>query len=332
MFVVDSYSVAVIFSIITMLCWGSWANTQKWAGKTWRFELFYWDYVIGILLLSLIFGFTIGSFGDVGRSFVEDLSQASTGSVLWALGGGVVFNAANILFVAAIGIAGMAVAFPIAIGLALVLGTFFNYLLDPTANPVFLFIGVVFLIAAIIFDGIAYKRLPQVDAKVSTKGLLLCLVAGLLMGFWYPVWARSVSTNFVDLTPGMLGPYAAIFLLSIGILVSNFLFNTLMMKRPFVGEPVSFRDYFKGSSRVHLIGILGGLIWGLGTVFNIIASGEASFAISYGLGQSAPMIGALWGIFAWKEFSKGDAQVDRLLALMFLSYLIGLALLVYAGT
>ena len=332
MTVVDSYSVAVIFSIITMLCWGSWANTQKWAGKTWRFELFYWDYVLGILFLSLIFGFTLGSFGNAGRPFLADLGQVDTSSLLWALGGGVVFNAANILFVAAIGIAGMAVAFPVAIGLSLVLGVFFNYLLNPTADPVFLFIGVAFLIAAIIFDGVAYKKLPQVDAKVSRKGLLLSLVAGLLMGFWYPIWAKAVSTDFVSLTPGKLGPYAAIFLLSIGILISNFLFNTLIMKKPFEGPPVSFRDYFKGSARVHLIGVLGGLIWGLGTVFNIIASGEASFAISYGLGQSAPMIGALWGIFAWKEFKGGTSLVNQLLAFMFISFFIGLGLIVYAGS
>ena len=332
MTIVDSYTTAVIFSIITMLCWGSWANTQKWAGKTWRFELFYWDYVLGILILSILAGFTLGSLGDAGRPFLEDLKQVNNISLLWAIGGGVIFNVANILFVAAIGIAGMAVAFPVAIGLSLVLGVFFNYLLNPTANPVFLFAGVFFLLAAIVFDSIAYKKLPQVDAKVSRKGLLLSLIAGLLMGFWYPVWAKSVSTDFVNLTPGKLGPYAAIFLLSIGILISNFLFNTIVMKKPFQGKPVTYRDYFKGNTRVHLIGILGGLIWGLGTIFNIIASGEASFAISYGLGQSAPMIGALWGIFVWKEFKGGSSIVNNLLILMFASFLIGLGCIVYAGS
>src|SRR5258706_15879924 len=120
MFIIHSYSLAVIFCIITMLCWGSWANTQKLASKKWRFELFYWDYVIGILLFSLISAFTLGSFGSEGRSTMEDLRQANNASVLSAFLGGIIFNAANILFSAAIAIAGMAVAFPVAIGLALV--------------------------------------------------------------------------------------------------------------------------------------------------------------------------------------------------------------------
>jgi len=122
MFIVQNYSVAVFFCIITMLCWGSWANTQKLAEKTWRFELFYWDYVIGILLFSVISAFTLGSMGEQGRSFVDDLKQADTTNITSAFVGGIIFNAANILFSAAIAIAGMAVAFPVAIGLALVLG------------------------------------------------------------------------------------------------------------------------------------------------------------------------------------------------------------------
>ena len=120
MFVLESYPWAVVFCVITMFCWGSWANTQKLAKKGWRFELFYWDYTIGVLLLTVILGLTLGSSGTVGRSFVPDLQQASHANIHSALVGGAIFNLANILLVAAIDIAGMSVAFPVGIGLALV--------------------------------------------------------------------------------------------------------------------------------------------------------------------------------------------------------------------
>jgi len=111
-----------------MLCWGSWGNTQKLAGKTWRYELFYWDYVIGVLLFSLINAFTLGSIGSAGRSFIPDLMQADISNIGSAFLGGVIFNLANILLSAAIAIAGMSVAFPVGIGLALVLGVIINYI------------------------------------------------------------------------------------------------------------------------------------------------------------------------------------------------------------
>ncbi len=122
MFIIESYALAVIFCFITMLCWGSWANTQKLVQNKWRFELFYWDYVIGIFLFSLLAAFTIGSAGENGRDFLTDISQADFANVRGALIGGIVFNLANILLTAAIANAGMAVAFPIGIGIALVLG------------------------------------------------------------------------------------------------------------------------------------------------------------------------------------------------------------------
>ena len=142
MFILENYSTAVFFCFITMLCWGSWANTQKLAAKSWRFELFYWDYVIGILILTLIFAFTLGSNGSVGRSFLEDVSQAGNDNLFSAILGGVIFNAANILLVAAIAIAGMSVAFPVGIGIALVLGVVVNYIDAPQGNATMLFAGV----------------------------------------------------------------------------------------------------------------------------------------------------------------------------------------------
>ena len=121
MYFCDNYTLAVIFCIVTMLCWGSWGNTQKLAGKTWRYELFYWDYVIGVVLFALVSGLTAGSLGGGEWNFVTNLRQASVANLGSAFLGGIVFNAANILLAAAISIAGMSVAFPVGIGLALVL-------------------------------------------------------------------------------------------------------------------------------------------------------------------------------------------------------------------
>jgi glucose uptake protein len=330
MFILQSYPLAVVFCIITMFCWGSWANTQKLARRGWRFELFYWDYTIGVLLLSLILGLTLGSSGTDGRSFLADLSQASHSSILSALLGGALFNAANILLVAAIDIAGMSVAFPVGIGLALVLGVIVNYLADPLGNARMLFGGVLLVVLAIILDAIAYRRIPGSSAGVSTKGLVLSLACGILMGFFYRFVAASMYPVFTHPEPGKLGPYAAVFIFALGIFLSNFILNAFVMKNPFVGEPVAFSDYFGGSFGTHLTGILGGIIWGIGMSFNIIASGRAGFAISYGLGQGATMIAAFWGVFIWREFRDAPGGTSKLIAAMFGCFLVGLALIILA--
>src|ERR1700741_3777489 len=332
MFVVQSYPLAVVFCVITMFCWGSWANTQKLARKDWRFELFYWDYTIGVVLLTLVLGLTLGSSGAAGRPFLTDLQQASQSSILSALLGGAIFNAANILLVAAIDIAGMAVAFPVGIGLALVLGVVVNYLEHPEGNAMLLFGGVLLVVLAIILDAVAYRKLPGGSAGVSTKGLILSLACGLSMGFFYRFVAASMYPNFTRPEVGKLGPYGAVFVFAVGIFISNFVLNTLMMKKPFVGTPVTYGDYFKGGLGTHLTGVLGGLIWGIGMSFNIIASGRAGFAISYGLGQGATMVAALWGVFIWKEFRDAPKGTNNYIAAMFACFLIGLALIIVAKT
>jgi len=331
MFIPQTYSLAIILCVITMLCWGSWGNTQKLAGKSWRFELFYWDYVFGILLFSLLLGFTLGSSGDNGRRFIADIGQADTKNMLNSFLGGVVFNASNILLVAAMAIAGMAVAFPVGVGIALALGVIINYVFAPKGNPVLLFIGVGFIVAAIVIDALAYKKHSARLQKVSRKGILLSVSAGVLMALFYRFVASSMVTDFVSPEPGKLTPYSAVFFFAIGVLISNFLFNYIIMKKPFEGVPLSFSDYTRGSFYEHLTGILGGVIWNIGMSMSIIASGKAGFAISYGLGQGATLIAALWGVFIWKEFKGATKSVNTLVFFMFLSYLAGLALLVYAG-
>ena len=331
MIVIESYALAVAMCFVTMLCWGSWANTQKLASKEWRFQLFYWDYAIGVLLLSLILALTMGSMGPAGRSFLPDLRQADNSALLSALLGGIIFNLSNILLVAAIDIAGMAVAFPIGVGLALALGVVTNYVAAPVGNPFWLFAGVAAVVVAIVVDALAYKRLPSRGQGVSRLGGLLSIIAGVLMGFFYRFVAASMSSDFVHLEAGKLSPYTAVIIFSVGLFLSNFIWNSIAMVKPFVGEPVSYRDYIsKGNVRLHGIGILGGMIWGLGMSFSIIASGAAGFPISYGLGQGATMVAAFWGVFVWKEFKQAPAGTNRLLALMFASFIVGLGLIIFS--
>lgn len=334
MFIISSYTLAVVFCFITMLCWGSWGNTQKLAGKTWRYELFYWDYVIGMVLFALLLGLTMGSMGDQGRSFVADLKQADWANVGWVVLGGVIFNASNILLSASTSLAGMAVAFPLGCGLALVLGVINNYLEQAKGNPWLLGVGVLLVVLAIICNGMAAGRVANGGEQNTgrKKGIILAFVAGLLMSTFYRFVVKGMDIdNFEQPAAGMLTPYSAIFIFSLGVLLSNFVFNTLVMKKPFVGAPVSYSEFFKGSFSTHLVGILGGMIWCLGTAFSYIAAGKAGAAVSYALGQGAPMVAAFWGVFIWKEFKGADSKTNGLLALMFLLFIAGLATIVVAG-
>ncbi len=331
MYIVESYSFAVVLTIITMLCWGSWANTQKLAEKSWRFELFYWDYVIGIVLMSILIAFTIGSFGEQGRGFLADLKQADPANLQKALLGGIIFNAANILVAAAIAIAGMSVAFPVGIGIALVLGVIINYLATPQGNVVWLFTGVGLVAVAIVIDALAYRKKASQAMKVPTKGIVLSLVGGVMMALFYRFVASSMTDDFIHPKAGFLTPYTATVFFAMGVLLSNFLFNTILMKKPFEGTPVSYARYFKGGIKEHLTGILGGMIWCVGMSLSIIAAGKAGFAISYGLGQGATLVAALWGVFIWKEF-KGSRGTTGLLTAMFLLFIVGIGLIIYAGS
>ena len=330
MFVIETYGIAVVFCVITMLAWGSWANTQKLAPNTWRFELFYWDYVFGIVIFSLLFALTVGSSGSVGRPFLEDLAQAETGHMHSAVLGGVLFNAANILLVAAISLAGMSVAFPVGIGLALVVGVIVNYIDSPIGSSTLLFSGVALVVVAILLNANAYRKLSAQQQKVPTKGLVLAVVAGLLMGLFYKYVANSMFPDFSVPIAGKLSPYTAVFLFSIGILASNLVFNTLLMHKPFEGAPLRFGDYWDGTRKSHLMGVLGGVIWCVGMSFSILASDKAGPAISYGLGQGATVVAALWGIFVWKEFKGAPKGVPTMLNAMLCLYVIGLGLIIAA--
>lgn len=333
MMIVHSYGIAVALCVLSMMCWGSHANTLKMEPHSYGFPLYYWDQAFGYLLLPLLVGLTFGSFGHGGRSLLVDLAQGSASSFEWAILGGIVFNLANILFTSAIHVAGMAVAFPIGIGIALVEGVIINYIAEPKGNPVLIFTGVALITLAIVLDALAYRNLQNDESEPGAlaKGVTLALVGGILMGLFYYLVQRSLSPDYAHLDAGKFGPYAAVVMFAAGSLVSNLAFNTYLMSHPFKGPKVRYADYFsKGTLKYHLIGILGGLINCSGTTSNFIASKTASPAVAYGLGQGGTMIAAIWGVFIWKEFKGATKGTVAMIAVMFVCFLTGLVLLVSA--
>ncbi len=330
MVLVQNYALAVFLCAIAMICWGSWQNTQNLIGKGWRFELYYWDYSLGILLFALLMAFTFGSIGNQGRSFIPDLEQADYRNLLSAAIGGFIWNVGTLLLVASISIAGMSVAFPIGGGIGWTLGILINYLGKPEGNPVYLFGGTFIIILAILFSMQSYRRLAAHQKKPSFKGIALAILAGLCIAFFYRFVASSLATDFSPDEAGKISSYTAVVLFSAGALISTIIVNPIFMANPVQGEPVKMSGWFNGSAKAHLFGMLGGAIWCLGNSVSFMSVGAASPAISYGLSNAAPVVAALWGIFVWKEFKDSPKGTNLLLALMFAFYLIGLALIVYS--
>lgn len=316
----ETYVIALSFMVISMLCWGSWANTVKLC-PGYRFQLFYWDYVIGLILGSLIWGLTLGSVGETGRSFLSDLTYSDSNHIWFAVLGGIIFNVANLLLVAAIDIAGLAVAFPIGIGLALVIGALSSYIISPAGNPVILFCGIALVVAAIVLDAAAYRLREATQQKLSKRGVILSLIAGLLMGCFYPFVSKAMSGE------GAPGPYATSLFFALGVVVCSLVANTLLMRHPLAGkEPVTMSGYATAPGRWHVWGILGGVIWCTGAVLNFVASRAhiVGPAVSYSIGQGATMISACWGVFVWKEFAGAPARSKTLLVWMFVLFICGL--------
>jgi glucose uptake protein len=326
MFIVNNSAVAFLFCVITMMGWGSWANTQKLAGKErWPFALYYWDYAFGVALLGLLFCFTLGSFGSAGSSALANLHSASADSMLRALASGALFNLSNILLVIAIDAAGISLAFPVGVGLALVIGTVASYYHAPKGNPTLLGSGVVLIIFAMIMSAVATRQVQKQRSVNTSRGLLFACAAGCLMGFFYPQLVSSISPNFNTdpIQSGFLTPYTALLLFGFGLLASNVVINTVFMR--FQGS--TFREYREAKFKLHWLGLLGGAIWMIALCLNVIASGVAGPAVSYALGQGATLVAALWGVFVWKEFSGASVGTRSVVALMLIGYTAGLILI-----
>jgi glucose uptake protein len=330
MVLVQNYSLAVFLCFVAMVCWGSWQNTRNLIGEEWRFELFYWDYSIGILLFALIMAFTFGSFGSQGRSFLPDLAQADPENLLSSAIGGFIWNIGTLLLVASISVAGMSVAFPIGGGIGWTLGILINYIGKPEGNPVLLFGGTAVIVLAILVSMQSYRKLADHQKKPSFKGIILAFLAGLCIAFFYRFVASSMATDFGPADDGKISSYTAVVFFSIGALLSTIIVNPFFMAKPVQGEPVKMSGWYKGGPKAHLLGMLGGAIWCLGNSVSFMSVGAASPAISYGLSNAAPVVAALWGIFVWKEFKDAPKGTSMLLSLMFAFYLIGLVLIVYS--
>ena len=329
MFIIQSYEAAVFCCIVTMLCWGSWPSLQKMNKRPWAFQYFYWDYIIGILVISIFLALTLGSYGQYGRSFIKDLVQADSFYLLLTSLGAVIWNLGNICIFIAIQIAGMAVAFPIAIGLSVLLGIVLNHIVDPVAQNVWLlFSGMGCILVAIIFDALAYRAIEtKKRGSHLTRGFLTSVVAGVLLGLFYLFIAKAMTTNFLFPEAGKLTPYTAFFIFAIMSFVSNLLFNTWIMKKPISGVKLDYSGYFCSNALSHGYGLLAGIISGLGTYFSLIAFGVAGAAISFGLGQGSTMVAALWGLLIWKEFKGASKYAYNSIFLMFMLYIIGLCLI-----
>lgn len=323
MFVPSTFHAALFMTILSTICWGSFANTFK-VTKNYRFELYYWDYGLGIFLIALLLAFTMGSFGGGADAFIHNLRAADGINLFYAALGGFIFNIVNVLLVAGIEMVGLAVAFPISIGIALVEGVVLSYILQPRGNALLLAAGVFMAVVAVVLVGKSYAALRTTAEAVSRRGTAVCVISGLLMGIFAPFVTRAMTRG------ATLTPYTTAVYLTLGAFVCCFAFNSILMRRPIVGSPVAAADYFRAPAHYHALGLLGGAIWGLGTVFNFVAASLVGVAISYAIGQASPMVACLWGVFVWKEFRGANARARWYLAAMVAAYVVALVLIARA--
>lgn len=331
MVVVHNYILALFCCIYCCLCWGSWANTQKLvAQKNWRPELFYWDYILGFFLTALVGALTLGCLGGGDNTFVHDMSHINWVDAGYAMLGGVIWNFSNVFLTLAIAVAGMSVGFPIGGGLGWIGGVIFNYFLILESgkcypgNSSWLWIGTAIIIIAIVLCGKAYGKLSSTAKSTPAKGIILALISGIGFMFFYGLVVKSIAPQFVSGGTGSFTPYTGIFFFAIGAVLTTPIFNTFAMTHPVDGQKVLFKDYFKGDTRTHLIGMLGGFIWMSGMLVSFMGAGAANPAIAYALSNASPVIAMVWGVFIWKEFKQAPKGTMKLVNTMFLLFIIGL--------
>ena len=323
MFLPQTFALALVMTIVSTICWGSWANSYKLT-RNYRFELFYWDYAIGIVLVAFVWALTLGSVRGDSSSFFANVASADRSNIAFAVVAGIIFNIANLLLVAGIEMAGLAVAFPVSIGIALVVGVVLSYVLQPRGNPVVLTAGVALAILAVLFDGKAYGALARTPSGVSRKSIVTCVISGVLMGSFAPFVTRALTSGHA------LGPYSIGVFFTLGALICCLVVNVYFMRKPLVGPPIDFSGFSTAGARNHLLGVVGGFVWGTGTVFNFVAASFVGVAISYAIGQAAPMVAAAWGVFVWHEFKGAPPLARTFLVLMFASYVAAIVVLANA--
>ena len=319
MFSIHYQTAAVCLCVLTMLGWGSWANTLKLATRRgWPFELFYWDYILDMVLGCLSIALSFGSHGPQSLGALASLRAASPAALGSALLSGVLFNASNVLIVVATDLAGIAIAFPVAVGLAVVIGTAVTYWQSPTGHALTLFVELGMLLLAMVLAGwAAAQRDGREGAQGSSRGVVFAVLSGSIMGFFYPRLAAAIGDNT---HPGRVTPYAGALIFCGGLLFSNVVINSALIWAR--GE--TYRRYVSSALHLHLFGIAGGVIWMVALCANLVAASVAGPAVSYALGQGATLLAAIWGVFIWREFRGCSRPVRITLACMFLSYTSGL--------
>ena len=333
MFVTTEPTVAICLCLVTMLCWGSWANAQKFVTKSAPLHVFYRDYVYGILLSAILVAITLGSFGSQGRSVVADLQQADLRAILLAVAGGMVFNVGNMLLTVGISIAGISIAMPVGTGLSLAIGLVVNYLADPKGSIALLAIGGICVLVAMGFSALAYRSKQEKgekeEASNDNRGIWIALAGGLVAGFFFRLTSEALITDLTKPEPGLLTPYSGLLLFSIGLAISHPLVEYLVQRFILTDEDGQL-TYQQTPIREHLIGLGGGLIWGVGMTTLLVGSKQAGDAVSYGLSQGATIVSVLWGLFAWHEFKDAPKKATRYLWLMGIAYIAGLIMIVLA--
>lgn len=330
MFIINQPALAFGLCLLTMLCWGSWTNAQKSVTQSAPLYVFYRDYVYGILGTSLVLAFTLGSFGEEGRSVINDIQQAALTNILLALVAGIVFNIGNMLLTVGISIAGISIAMPVGTGLSLAVGLVVNYLAEPKGSVPLLAVGGGAILGAMLFSALAYQTKQENDdsqeGSAGNRGIWIALGGGLVAGFFFRLVSSSLAKDLSNPEVGLLTPYTGFVLFAIGLTLSNPLIEWLVRRYALPDEDGQL-TYQTTGRREHLVGLSGGLLWGIGMIALLIGSKQAGDAVSYGLSQGATIISVFWGVFFWKEFKGAPPKASRYLWLMGITYLTGLLLI-----
>ena len=347
MFLPSTYLAALVLLIFSMVCWGSWASTLKSLGR-WRFELFYYDFSLGVVFCAVVAAFTLGSLRTQEPTFQDDLLlYGSYHNMAYTAGAGMIFNLANLMLIGAISVSGMAVALPIGLGLAAVIGLVMNYVASPPANPVLLFSGAFLVLLGIVLNAASYRahvnaqraaarksaptapRSPGTRLPKAGKGIALSVAGGILMALFYPVLALGTTGE------SGVGPYGTALFFSGGVLLSTILYTPFFLNFPVQGKPLEFSAYFKGTRREHFVGFLGGVVWMAGEVASLTAARAPAAVqvepnVSYALGQGAILVSAVWGLLVWREFPGATVRLKALLAATFILFAAGLTMVAIA--
>jgi len=337
-----------ILAIVSLLCLGSWANSLKLAGK-WRFEYFYYDFVFGILLCAGVAALALGSGRPQELTFQDNLLLTSKRDMAWALGSGVVLNLGMLLLLASMTIAGMSVAFPLTLGVALVIGAIWDFANATQANTPLTFIGVALLAGAVVVSVVTYMRLLRVRREVAQKALtpdprikskrqksagatlviILSVVGGIALSTFPKLLDEATSGD------NALAPYSAVMLLSVAALLSSPFFVLFFTTFPVVSATGMPPGYLAGSGKQHLMGLAGGIVWGTGMLTGLMTTGaprilQPSTLIQYVLSNGALVVAAAWGLLAWRELRGGGDRVRMLATGMMVLFLAGLGLVAFA--